>query len=262
MGRAEPRRRFGRLAALGLAAGVGAGCRRGGEASPEVIVAAAVSLREPLEELGRRYGRLRPGAAPRFEWGASGELGRRIAAGAPAELFASASPAALSPLEARGEIATACTLARGRLVLVRRPGAELEGLDWHSLLNHPRLERLAVGLVPSVPAGVYAEETLRRLGSLDALAPKVVRGATVRHVLDLVARGEADAGLVYATDARGRGDVVVVGEAPGPARPRIEFPLGVVGRPGSARSAARDLATFLCGPEGRAIFAEFGFDAP
>jgi molybdate transport system substrate-binding protein len=226
------------------------------------VIAAAVSLREPLEALGRRYEERRLGAAPRFEWGASGDLGRRIAAGAPAELFASASTAALGPLEARGELAVACTLARGRLVLIRRPGAELEGLDWRSLASHPRLERLALGIAPVVPAGVYAEEALRRLGALDALAPKVVRGATVRHVLDLVARGEADAGFVYATDTRGRGDVVVVGEAPEGARPDIAFPLAVVGRAGEGRAAAREFASFLCGPEGRAAFAEFGFDAP
>lgn len=227
-----------------------------------MLVAAAVSLREPLEELGRRYERRRPGASLRFEWGASGELGRRIAAGAPAELFASASPAALDPLVARGEVAPACTLARGRLVLVRRAGDDLAGLDWDALARHPAVGRVAIGLAPVVPAGVYAEETLRRLGLFEALAPKLVRGATVRHVLDLVARGEADAGFVYATDARGRADVVVVGEAPEGARPAVLFPLALVGPEGVRREAARELASFLCGPEGRAVFAEFGFDAP
>ncbi len=265
MRRARARRAGGRLgpvAALGLVAGLGPGCRRGGEGAAPIVVAAAVSLREPLEELGRNYERRRPGAALRFEWGASGELGRRIAAGAPAALFASASPAALEPLAARGELEPACTLARGRLVLVRRPGAELAGLDWGSLARHPGLERLALGLAPAVPAGAYAEEALRRLGALDALGAKIVRGATVRHVLDLVARGEADAGFVYATDVRGRADVVVIGEAPEAARPTITFPLALVGPPGAAGAAARDLASFLCGPEGRSAFARSGFDAP
>ncbi|HEU4537058.1 MAG TPA: molybdate ABC transporter substrate-binding protein [Polyangiaceae bacterium] len=243
-------------------ASLGQGCRRGDGAEAGVLVAAAVSLREPLEELGRRYERQRPGATPRFEWGASGELGRRIAAGAPAELFASASPAALESLVARGEVAPACALARGRLVLVRRPGDELAGLDWDALPRHSSVGRVAIGLAASVPAGAYAEEALRRLGLLEVLAPKLVRGATVRHVLDLVARGEAVAGFVYATDARGRPDVVVVGEAPEGARPAITFPLALVG-PGRAQSAAaRELAAFLCGPEGRAVFAELGFDAP
>jgi molybdate transport system substrate-binding protein len=265
MGRAEARRRAarcGRVAALGLVAGLGGGCRRGRDAREGPIVAAAVSLREPLEALARRYEGARAGAPPRFEWGASGDLGRRIAGGAPAELFASASPAALEPLVGRGELVPACTLARGRLVLVRRPGPELGGLAWSSLASHPRLGRLALGLVPAVPAGTYGEEALRRLGAYDALVPKIVRGSTVRHVLDLVARGEADAGLVYATDVRGRRDVEVVGEAPEGARPAIAFPLALVARDRPPSEAARDLGSFLCGPEGRAVFAEFGFDAP
>jgi len=245
-----------RLLALGLLLA----CRREA-ADPSLFVAGAASLRAPLEALGARYTAAHRGAVIHWSFGASGDLATQLAEGAPAQLFASA---AVEPVERLGRavrVETLCTLATNELVLVRRPSPALANLTWENLAVHPAVGRVALGVVPSVPAGVYAERALAALGALAPLRPKIVRGANVRHVLDLVARGEADVAAVYATDARGRGDVVVVGPPPPAARPAVRHLLAWLPAAPDA-AAARAFGDFLCGPAGRAVFAAHGFGPP
>jgi molybdate transport system substrate-binding protein len=267
-------------ATLLLASALGAGaCKSPGEGSssmteraPEpVVVAAAVSLRAPLEELARRYEAARPGTRIRFSFGASGDLAHQIREGAPAALFASAAEGPAKELEAAQLATRSCVLTTGALTLVRRDAPELAGLRWETLAQTPALTRLALGLTPAVPAGVYAEETLRTLGSFEALGPKIVRGANARNVLDMVARGEADAAIVYATDAMlsvdGGARVVIVGAPPASAAPRVVYPLDIVrsgaGDGGGDTSAgAPAFASALCAPDAAAVFARYGFGAP
>ncbi len=266
-------------ATLLLASALGAGaCKPHKEwsvvtavAPAPVIVAAAVSLRAPLEELARQYELAHPGANVRFSFGASGDLAHQIREGAPAALFASAAEGPARELEAAQLATRSCVLATGALTLVRRDAPELAGLRWETLAQTPALARLALGLTPAVPAGVYAEETLRTLGSFEALGPKIVRGANARNVLDMVARGEADAAIVYATDAMisvdGGARVVIVGPPPPSAAPRVVYPLDVVrsgtGDAGGDTSAtASSFAAALCAPDAAAVFARFGFGAP
>lgn len=249
-----------RFATLVLATLTLAACNRGPEA-PTLHLAAAVSLREPLDELSRRYTAIHRGAVVRSSFGASGDLATQIAHGAPAGLFASAAAEPVERLGRETRVEVLCTLASNELVLVRRPAPELAGLTWDNVATHPGLARLALGVAPSVPAGVYAARALDALGALDALRPKIVRGANVRQVLDLVAHGEADAAVVYATDVRGRSDVAVVGPPPERARPVVRYPLAwIAGAPGAAD--ARAFGEWLCGPEGRRVFAAHGFGAP
>lgn len=224
-------------------------------------VAAAASLREPLETLAARYRGAHANIDVRFSFGASGDLATQIARGAPAALFASAAAEPITQLSHHVTLTSLCPLAGNELVLIRGRDASLADLRWETLATHPALAHLALGVAPSVPAGVYAEQSLRALGVLDALGPKLVRGGNVRQVLDLVARGEAEAGVVYATDVRGRGDVTVVGLPPAHARPTVRYTLAWMRDTGNA-AEARVLGDWLCGPEGRRVFEAHGFRAP
>ncbi len=253
-----------RVTALAMLATL-AGCKSAGDAATTapLMVAAAVSMKAPLEELGRRYEAAHPGASVRFSFGASGDLAHQIKEGAPAALFASAAEAPAKELEAAQLATRSCTLATGALTLVRRDAPELSTLRWENLAQSPALARLALGLTPAVPAGVYAEQALRTLGSFDSLGPKIVRGANARNVLDMVARGEADAAIVYATDAiasvDGGSRVVIVGPPPASAAPRVVYPLDVLM---GAPAAASALAAALCGADSAPVFASFGFGPP
>jgi len=212
--------------------------------SPATItVGAAISLKEATAEL-------KPPGDVEWAYGASGDLASQMERGAP---FAVLVAAGEQPRLAK--IATEqCTIAWNTLVLVKRRGSA--SVAWSDLATAPTSFRLAIGLAPQVPAGVYAEEALRKLGAWDAVAPKVVRGTNVRNVLDLVARGEADEGVVYATDVAVSKDVELVAEVPANARPNVRYPVYVAN---AARKEEKDVADHLCAPAAKRVLASHGF---
>ncbi len=225
----------------------------------EVHVSAAISLKEPMEELARSYEAAHPGTHIVLALGASGDLATQIERGAEVDLFASAADAPAGRLVEAGRASPSCVLARNSLVMIRRKDPALALVDWSTIATSTAVEHVALGLSPSVPAGTYAESTLEKLGVYRTIAPKVVRGANVRQVLDLVAKGEADVGFVYATDVRGRTDVTVVGEPPLSARPTIAYPLV---QASNANADAQSFAKLLCGADGQAVLARYGFLPP
>src|SRR5581483_2337766 len=112
-------------------------------------------------------------------------------------------------------------------------------------------------LVPQVPAGVYAEKVLRDGGEWERIEPHVVRGTNVRNVLDLVARGEADEGVVYGTDVNIRGDIELVEVAPKTlARVEVRYPVYLAK---AAREPSASVARFLCDPKTRKALVARGF---
>jgi molybdate transport system substrate-binding protein len=230
----------------------------------ELTFSAAVSMKDAVEELGRRFVQGRPGVTVRYNVGSSGELQKQIEAGAPVDLFISAAARQMHELAARGLVvaATRRVFARNVLVAIVPIDARLEVARPADLL-HPRVGRIAIGNPRTVPAGQYAEESLRALGLWDRVQARLILAENVRQVLDYVARGEVDAGFVYATDlatARpGR-----VREAFRPAedtyRP-VTYPVAVVA--GSKHQAlAAAFVDLLAGPDGRAVLARFGFLPP
>src|SRR5450432_1023690 len=179
---------FSRTNAVLLAATLSSpGCRARDE-TQVIHISAAISLKDPLEEMARSFEASHPRTKISIALGASGDLEQQIEHGAPADLFASAAEAPAMRLVEAGRAESSCVLASNSLVLIHRSDPALASLSWTTLATTPAMVHLALGLSPSVPAGTYAEEALRRLGILAALDGKIVRGANVRHVLDLVAR--------------------------------------------------------------------------
>ncbi len=204
-----------------------------------------MSLKESMDEIATSTP---PHLA--FVYGASGDLAAQLRHGAPFDVLATAGEEATLA----GVADEHCTLAWNTLILVK--GRKAPAVSWATLGEMGPSFRLAIGLAPQVPAGVYAEEALRKLGQWERVEPKTVRGTNVRHVLDLVARGEADAGIVYATDARIRPDVDVIGEVPVSARPNVRYPV-YVSR--AASPHARAAADLLCSASTRHALTAHGF---
>ncbi|HEY3384166.1 MAG TPA: molybdate ABC transporter substrate-binding protein [Vicinamibacterales bacterium] len=226
-----------------------------------LTVSAAVSLKEAIEEVGRRFEAGRPGVRVQYNFGASGELQQQIEAGAPIDLFVSASETNMDALHAKRLIvaATRRTIARNVLV-VAVPSDSPIRLASVSDLQKPQVRRIAIGSPKTVPAGAYAEQCLRATGEWDRLQSRLVFGGNVRQVLDYLARGEVDAGFVYATDVAVRGGVAKAAFRPPQATyAPITYPAAVVG--GSPHLAeATAFVEMLAGREGQAVLARFGFE--
>jgi molybdate transport system substrate-binding protein len=147
-------------------------------------------------------------------------------------------------------------LLRNTVVLIASSPAVT---SWNSLADAP-IRQVALGDPESVPAGDYGRQVLRSLGLWDRVQPKLIFDQDVRQVLSHVATGNADAGIVYATDAKSEPHVRAVADAPPNTHDPVVYPIAVLK---SARDehAARALAAFLAGPEACAIFESFGFRA-
>ena len=167
--------------------------------NPSIVVGAAISLKESFNELGGIYEH-RTGTKVTFTCGSSGELERQIEAGAPVDVIASAAEKEMDELRAKNLIArtTRKDFARNALVLVVPVDSQLH-LQSFSDLQKPGVTKIAIGNPKTVPAGQYAEELLCNIQLWPKVESRLIMGENVRQVLDYVARGEVDAGIVYAT---------------------------------------------------------------
>ena len=243
----------GCLLGLGLAASLPAG---------DLVVSAAASLSEAFQELGRRHEARHPGTRVVFNTGASDKLLQQILAGAPADVFAAADQAAMDKAVAQKAVdpATRATFAGNALVMIVPADLRGPAPAAPADLLKPAVRRVAVANPASVPAGRYTREALAALGLWTALEAKAVFAQSVRQCLDYVARGEVEAGFVYATDAAVQAARVKVA-APVPTRTPVTYPIAVVA--GTRRAeAARAFVALVCSPEGREVLARFGFRKP
>jgi molybdate transport system substrate-binding protein len=232
-------------------------------AGQELTLSVAVSMKEAIETLGRSFTATRPGLTLRHNLGASGDLQKQIEAGAPIDVFVSAATRQMDELERKGLILsdTRRAFARNVLVVVK-PADSGRDLTAVTDLLDARVTRVAIGNPKTVPAGLYAQESLRAVGVWDRLGPKLVFGENVRQVLEYVARGEVDAGFVYATDLPAAGSRVRAAFRPGEETyPSIVYPVAVVA--GSRQvTLARAFVELVTGAEGQAVLRRLGFQPP
>ena len=192
---------------------------------------------------------------------ASSTLAQQIIRGAPADLYLSASQDWMDFLAARGAIEadTRVDLVANRLVLIAPAKSPMSlriapGFDLAAALGDGRL---AMGEPTHVPAGTYARAALEALGVWPQMAAKVAYMSDVRAALALVERGEAAAGIVYATDAVVSRKVRIVDTFPAASHPPITYPLALIA--GRRTVATQAAYVFLRGAEAAAIFTAHGF---
>jgi molybdate transport system substrate-binding protein len=227
----------------------------------ELTVFAAASLTDAIKEVSAQW--VAAGHQPlRMSFGSSSTLARQIEQGAPANLFGSADEKWMDYLGERNLIVneTRKNLLGNDLVLVvpadrPRHVAIEPGFDLLGLLGPTG--RLAVGDPTNVPVGIYAEQALKKLGIWDSVSLRLAPSEDVRSGLLLVERGEAPAGIVYATDAAVSKAVMVAGTFPANTHDPISYPFAVI-KAGDT-TEARKLLAFLAGPQARAVFVRLGF---
>jgi molybdate transport system substrate-binding protein len=223
----------------------------------------AISMKDVVEALGRRFTESHAGVRLRYNFGSSGELQKQIEAGAPVDLFISAAQRQMDELEKQGLIASATrrVFARNVLVVIKPADSTLDLAKPADLLDS-RVARLAIGNPRTVPVGQYTEESLRALGLWDRVHPKVVLAENVRQALDYVARGEVEAGFVYTTDAATRpGQVKEAFRPPEDSYRPIVYPVAVVKDSGH-RALAEAFIELLLGRDAQAVLTRLGFQLP
>jgi molybdate transport system substrate-binding protein len=247
-------------AAIGLTV-VLAGARPAG--ADELTLSVAISLKDVIEELGRRFAHARPGVALHSNFGASGDLQKQIEAGAPVDVFISAATSQMDQLERRGLVLAASrrAFAKNALTVVTPPDSNVDLTRAEDLLDD-RVRRIVIGNPRTVPAGQYAEESLRALGLWDRLQSRLVFAENVRQALDYVARGEVDAGWVYVTDALSRrGRVNEAFRPPEDTYRPVIYPAAVV-KDTKHAALAQAFVALLTSDDGRAALRRFGFQTP
>jgi len=226
----------------------------------DITVSAAVSLKDTLEAIARLYHDANPDTVVHLNPGASGTLQRQIEQGAPVDVFISASPAEMDGLESRHLILsdTRRDLVKNSVVLIVPKGQP----SVHSFrdLTDPRVKVIAIGDPQSVPAGAYAKQVLSHFGVYDTLKPKFVFAKDVRQVLTYVETGNADAGIVYSTDARTSQRVSVVATAPEDSHSPVVYPVAVIAGSGNPE-AAKAFVQFLLSSKSAQVFEQYGFVA-
>jgi molybdate transport system substrate-binding protein len=227
----------------------------------ELTVSAAASLTQAMREIAAQFEAAQPGTQVRLNTGASGALLQQIANGAPVDVFASADLETMDRAQALGltDAAARRLVASNRLVLVVPLGSRVVPQSLTELTG-PAFRRIAVGLPGSVPAGRYAQEALQAAGLWQALESKVVGATSVRQALDYVARGEADAGFVYTTDAALMPERVRMAFVVPFTRP-VVYPVAPVAA-SRQPALARRFVEFVAGPAGQAVLRRHGFGSP
>jgi len=234
-----------------------------GARAQEVTLSVAISLKEVTEDLGRTFMASHSGVTLRYNFGASGDLQKQIEAGAPVDVFLSAAQRQMDDLEKQKLIvaSTRRAFARNVLVVVKPADSSVDLSKVNDLLES-RVVHIAIGNPKTVPAGQYAEESLRALGLWDRVQPKLVFAENVRQVLDYVARGEVEVGFVYATDAATRAQGVKEAfRAPDDSYRPVVYP-GAVMAASKQPALAQAFLDLLASPQGRAVLSRFGFHPP
>ncbi len=224
------------------------------EPLPEIVVSAAASLTDALDELVAVYATTADAACTVVvTYGGSGALSQQIINGAPADLFLSASVKNMNQIVDAGLVeGETVTLLKNSLVLIAPTGSTLTSVE--DIVN---LKMIAIGEPESVPAGNYAKEAMTNLGLWDAVEGKLVMGSDVRQVLSYVETASADAGFVYSTDAITSSSVVVVAEVPAESYTPVTYPAALL-KGDNAEAAAAFLA-FLQSDAAKAVWEEYGF---
>ena len=238
------------------------GCNSNNSISPNnenLTVSAAVSLKDAFNEIGELY-KLKTGKTVNFNFGASGTLQRQIETGAPVDVFASAGEKQMDELAAKDLIdwASRVDFASNELVLIVPQNSSLN-LTNFSELTDAKVRNIAVGNPQTVPAGQYTEQLFEKNNLKSDLQTKLILAEDVRQVLKYVVRGEVDAGVVYATDARiAEGKVRVAATASESDHDPISYPIAIL-KDTKQKQSAKEFTNLFFTTEGQNILQKYGF---
>ncbi|MFF2777588.1 molybdate ABC transporter substrate-binding protein [Streptomyces sp. NPDC058052] len=225
----------------------------GSTAGTTLTVLAAASLTDVFTTAGAAYEKSHPGTKLTFSFAGSQELVAQVSQGSPADVLVTADTKSMDKVKA--DTGTPTVIAKNRLVIATGEGNPHKVDDLKDLAD-PKLK--VVLAAPEVPAGKYSEQILEKQG---ITVKPVSQEPNVRAVLSKVEMGEADAGLVYRTDAAGAAGKVDAVEIPDDRNAVAQYPAATL-KDSKHGDAAAAFVTWLSSPEGQKILQDAGFQKP
>jgi len=223
-----------------------------------ILLAAAASLKNTMDdELIPMFEEKYPNIKVEATYDSSGKLQTQIEEGAEVDVFMSAAMKQMKALNEKDLILenSIVELLENKIVLIVPKESEVAMSTFEDVL---KAEKIAIGDPESVPAGQYAKEVFENLKIWDQVSQKSSLGTNVTEVLNWVAEGSAEAGVVYATDVANNDKVVVVKEAPEGSVSKVIYPVGIV-KATKNEEAAKTFTEFLQSDEALKIFETYGF---
>jgi molybdate transport system substrate-binding protein len=267
-----------RIAVTAIAAGIagivgstalaGCGSSGGGSGSPasaspsgsaslsgSITVFAASSLKEAFTTIARQFEAAHPGVKVTFSFGASSALAQQIISGAPADVFASASPKNMQQVVGAGDAPSPVTFANNVMEVVTPPANPGHVASVSDLAK----ASVKVALCqPQVPCGATAAKVFKNAG---ITVRPVTLQPDVKSVLSQVELGSVDAGMVYVTDVKAAGAKVKGIAIPANENASTAYPIAPVSKSGNA-AAAKAFAGYVVSPAGQSVLAAAGFEKP
>jgi molybdate transport system substrate-binding protein len=225
--------------------------------SGTITVSAAASLTEAFTKMGADFQKKNKGTTVTFNFAASSALVTQIQGGAPADVFASADGSNMQKLVTGGQVTADPTVfAANELVIVTKPG---NPKNVKSLADLAKLDTISLCAL-TVPCGKYADQILTQAG-VTIPESRVTRGADVKTTLNAVSTGDADAAIVYVTDAKSTGSTVGTVKIPGWQNAYAIYPIApLAANQNSALASA--WVQYTVSPAGQKTLQSFGFLPP
>jgi molybdate transport system substrate-binding protein len=254
-------------AALGITLTMAAGCGstdddssgsggKDGKSGKTLFVFAAASLTETFTSLGKTFEAAHPGVRVKFNFGGSSALAQQITQGAPADVFAAASPATMKTVtDAKDAAGAPTTFVRNRLEIAVPPSNPGKVKALKDLAN-PKLK--VVECAPEVPCGAAA---LKALAAAKLKVKPVSQEQDVKAALTKVQLNEADAALVYRTDVKSAAGKVTGIDFPEAAQAINDYPIATLAK-APQPTLAKDFVQLVLSPQGTSVLQRAGFESP
>lgn len=229
-----------------------------GSHAETLTVFAAASLSDVLETAAQKF-EANTSHRIRFNFASSSILARQIQEGAPADLFLSADEAKMDALEKLNLLQPKSrrNLVSNTLALIVKPSLSSNVLSPYGLTNY-LIKKIALAETETVPAGIYAKHYLTSLKLWETLKPKIILTENVRAALSTVEMGNAEAAIVYMTDAFLSQKVRLAYQIPQNEGPAISYPIAIL-RKAPQSALAQDFFRFLTSTNTLGLFYHFGF---
>ena len=245
------------VASVNLVASPQVDARAVGAKKTTITVSAAASLSLAYKEMGKQFELSNPTIKIRLNFASSSSLVNQIQSGAPTDVFAAADLVSFDTLRAKALVTgSPKVFARNAMQLIVKPNNPL-GITSVRNLNKAKTVSLCA---KTAPCGVYAEQILKQNGVVIAES-KITRGVDATAALNAVANGDADAAIVYATDALSAKKLVRAIAIPGSTNVRASYGIGII-RASKHGAIAEKFVAFVLSSQGKRILSTYGFQAP